>query len=330
MSVGAERRTFISVLSGALVAWALAARAQQPEKKYTIGILGSGPVSPASLTNAFFDKLRELGWIEGKNISVEYRFAEDRPDRLAEFATDLVRLKVDVIVAIATLGPLAAKRATSTIPIVMTGAGDPLETGLAASLARPGGNVTGTSLMSADLIGKRLELLRQLLPRLARVAVLWYGANPYPALVFKETQTAGRAAAIEVQSLEVRHPDDLEGIFESARRQQPEALIVIEDPFIFAHLKRIADFALADKLPSLFGFREFAVAGGLLSYGANLADAYRLAAVYVDKILSGAKPADIPIQQPTKFDLVINLKTAKALGISVPQALLVAADEVIE
>jgi putative tryptophan/tyrosine transport system substrate-binding protein len=184
--------------------------------------------------------------------------------------------------------------------------------------------------MSADLIGKRLELLRQLLPQLARVAVLWYGANPYPALVFKETQTAGRATGIEVQSLEVRNTDELDGIFESSKRQRPEALILVEDPFIFAHLKRIANFALSQKLPSLFGFREFPIAGGFMSYGASLADAYQHAADYVDKILRGAKPADIPVQQPTKFDLVINLNTAKALGIIVPRTFLVAADEVIE
>jgi putative ABC transport system substrate-binding protein len=212
----------------------------------------------------------------------------------------------------------------------MAASGDPLGSGLVASLARPGGNITGMSLMVPDLGGKRLELLKELLPRLARVAVLWNAANPYPAIVFKETQAAGQTLAIEVQSLEVRTADDFDGVFEVARKQRPDALITVEDPLTFNYQKRIVDFALINQLPSLHGVREFAVAGGLLSYGAHIADLYRRAASYVDKILKGAKPADLPVQQPTKFELVINLQTAKTLGLTVPPMLLARADEIIE
>ena len=271
-----------------------------------------------------------MGWIKGKNVTVELRYAENRVERLPAVAAELVRINVDVIVGRGTLGPLAAKRATSTIPIVMAASGDPLGSGLVASLARPGGNVTGMSLMVPDLGGKRLELLKELLPRLARVAVLWDAANPFPAIVFKETQAAGHALAIEVQSLEVRAVDDFDGVFELAKKQRPDALITVEDPLTFNYQKRIADFALVNQLPSLHGVREFVVAGGLLSYRANVADLYRRAASYVDKILKGAKPADLPVQQPTKFELVINLQTAKTLGLTVPPMLLARADEVIE
>src|SRR5262245_51849848 len=222
------RRKFLAALGGAAAAWPLAARAQQGEKKYTVGILSAGGENTA-LSAAFADALRELGWVEGRNVVFEYRYAENRPERLPELAADLVRLKVDVIAAAGTLAPLAAKRATATIPIVMTAAGDPLGSGLVASLARPGGNVTGMSLMAPDLGGKRLELLKEVLPRLSRVAVLWNAANPYSALVFKETQTGGQILGIEVQSLEVRDPDDFDGIFEKVRRQHHEALITVED-----------------------------------------------------------------------------------------------------
>jgi putative tryptophan/tyrosine transport system substrate-binding protein len=324
-----KRRQFITLLSGAAVTWPLAARAQQTGKMRVIGLLSPGSKT-TSVISDFFDYLAELGWIEGKNIVSERRYAEDRVERLPELAAELVRLNVDVIVASGTLGPLAAKRATSTIPIVMTASGDPLGSGLVASLARPGGNVTGMSLMAPDLGGKRLELLKELLPRLVRVAVLWNAANPYPAIVFKETEGAGRTMGIEVQSLEVRGPDDFEGAFEAARKQRPDAMITVEDPLTVGYRKRIADFATGQQLPSLSGLREFVAAGGLMSYGANLADMFRGAAGYVDKILKGAKPADLPVEQPTKFDLVINLTTAKALGLTAPPSLLARADEVIE
>ena len=271
-----------------------------------------------------------MGWIEGKAFAFERRYAENRPERLPELAAELVQLNVDVIVGVGTLAPLAAKRATTTIPIVMTAAGDPLGSGLVATLAQPGGNVTGRSLMAPELGGKRLELLKELLPRLARVAVLWHAANPYSARVFKQVQAAGGTLGIEVQSLEMRDPDDLDGAFETVRRQHPDALITVEDPLTFTNRKRIADFAIGQQLPSLSGLSEFAAAGGLMSYVANQADLFRRAAGYVDKILKGAKPADLPVQQPTKFESVINLKTAKALGITIPPSLLARADEVIE
>jgi len=324
-----RRREFITLLGSAAAGWPLAARAQQSGKIRAMGLLSPASRSP-SVVPALFDALAELGWIEEKNLVVERRYAENRLERLPELAAELVRLNVEVIVATGTLGPLAAKRATSTIPIVMTAAGDPLGSGLVASLARPGGNVTGISLMAPDLGGKRLELLKELLPRLARVAVLWNAANPYAAIVFKETQAAGRTLGIEVQSLEVRGPDDFDGAFDTARKQRPDALITVEDPLTFSHQKRIADFATGQQLPSLYGFREFVVAGGLMSYGANVADLFRRAASYVDKILKGAKPADLPVQQPTTFELVINVKTARALGLEIPPTLLARADEVIE
>jgi putative ABC transport system substrate-binding protein len=306
----------------------MAAGAQQAGKIHQIGYLS--PSSPSPIITPLIDTLRELGWIEGKNVAFEYRYADDRLERLPELAAELVRLNVDVIVARGTLGPSAAKRATSTIPIIMTAAGDPLGSGLVASLARPGGNITGMSLMVPDIGGKRLELLKEVLPRLARVAVLWNAANPYPAIVFKETQAAGRTLGIEVQSLGVRGPDDFDGAFETARRQHPEALITVEDPLTVAHQRVIADFAAKHQLPSLHGFREFVAAGGLMSYGASVADMYRRAAGFVDKILKGAKPADLPVQQPTTFELVINLKTAKTLGLTIPPGVLAIADEVIE
>jgi len=327
---GMGRREFVALVGGAVAAWPLAARAQQAEKLRAIGYLNPGSGPPAPGITALFDALAELGWIEGKNVVFERRYAENRLERLPELAAELVRLNVDVIVAIGTPGPLAAKRATSTIPIVMAAAGDPLGSGLVASLARPGGNVTGMSLMAPDLGGKRLELLKELLPGLARVAVLWNATNPYAAIVFKEMQATGPTLGIEVQSLEVRSPDDFDGAFEIARRQRPDALITVEDPLTFSHRKRIADLAIGQQLPSLHGIREFAAAGGLMSYGASLADLYRRAAGYVDKILRGAKPADLPVQQPSKFEFVVNLKTARTLGLRIPDKLVALADEVIE
>jgi len=327
-----RRRDFITLLGGAAAAWPVAARAQQVGQKYTIGLFSAGIRLPenAPAWIAFLSAMRELGWIEGKNVVFEGRYADNRLERLPALAEELVRLNVNVIVSIGTLAPLAAKRATSTIPIVMAAAGDPLGSGLIASLAQPGGNVTGMSLMAPDLGGKRLELLKELLPRLARVAVLWNAANPYSANVFKETEVAGRVLGVQVQSLGVRNPEDLDGAFEAARQQHPDALVSVEDPFTGTYRKRITDFAIAARLPSLYGIREDVNAGGLVSYGANLAELYRRAAGYVDKVLKGAKPADLPVQQPTTFELVINLKTARALGLDVPPTLLARADEVIE
>jgi putative ABC transport system substrate-binding protein len=324
-----RRREFITLVGVAAAAWPHAVWAQQAGKIHTVGFLSPGS-PPEFFLPVLFDALAESGWIEGKNIVVERRYAENRLERLPGLAAELVHLNVDVIVAAGTLGPLAAKRATSTIPIVMTAAGDPLGSGLVTSLARPGGNVTGMSLMVPDLGGKRLELLKELLPRLSRVAVLWDAANPYPAIVFKETQAAGQRLGIEVRSLEVRGPNDFGGAFEAASKQRPDALITVEDPLTFNYQGRIADFAVIEQLPSLFGTREDVAAGGLISYGANIADLFRQSAGYVDKILRGAKPADLPVQQPTKFELVVNLKTAKALGLDIPPTLLARANEVIE
>jgi putative tryptophan/tyrosine transport system substrate-binding protein len=325
-----RRRNFIFLLAGAAAAWPLALRAQQTGKIYTVGSLTAGAGAPIPGITTLGDTLRELGWIEGKNIAFERRYAENRLDRLPALAAELVDLKVDVIVAAGTLAPLAAKHATTTIPIVMTAAGDPVGSGLVPNLARPGGNVTGLSLMVPDLGGKRLELLKELLPRMSRVAVLWNAANPYPALVFKETERAAQTLGIEVQSLEVQEPNDFGNAFEAAERHQPDALIMVEDPLTIDFRKQIADFALTHRLPAMNGFRQFVDAGGLMAYGASLSDLLRRAAGYVDKILRGAKPSDLPVEQPTKFELIINLKTAKALGIEIPPMLLARADELIE
>jgi putative ABC transport system substrate-binding protein len=327
-----KRREFITLLGGAAAApfaWPSAAQAQQGGKRYTIGRFTAGSAGE-HLNEVLTDALRELGWVEGRTVVFERRYAENRLERLPQLAADLVRLNVDLIMAGGTLAPLAAKRATTTIPIVMTGAGDPLGSGLVASLAQPGGNVTGMSLMAPDLGGKRLELLKEVLPRVSRVAVLWNAGNPSSALAFKETQAAGRTLGIQVQSLEVRDPDDFDGAFKSARRLRPDALVTVEDPLIISHATRIAEFTTGQQLPSVHGVREFIAAGGLISYGTNLTDVLRRAAGYVDKILKGAKPADLPVQQPTKFEMVINLKTARAVGLDVPATVLARADEVIE
>ena len=324
-----RRRDFIKVIAGSAVAWPVAVRAQQPGRVYRIGFITAGVPIPA-LRRAFYDALRMLGWIENKNFVIEERYSENRLDRLPALVEELVRLNVDVIVAAGTLAPLAAKKATATIPIVMTSAGDPLGAGLVASLALPGGNVTGLSLMAPDLGGKRLELLKEIIPVLASVAIIWNAANPYPALVFNETGAAARKLKIEIQSLEVRTPDDINGALEAAVQKNANALITVEDPLTVDHRKQIADFAAQNRLPAIYGVREFVDAGGFVSYGAHVADLYRRAAIYVDKILKGAKPSDLPVEQPTKFELVINLNAAKVLGLTVPPSLLARADEVIE
>jgi putative ABC transport system substrate-binding protein len=324
-----RRRDCITLFGGAAVAWPLAARAQEPQRVRRIGYLSPSRGVP-QISAQFVQDLRQLGWIEGKNVLFEFRYGENDADRLARMAAELVRLNVDVIVAAGTLGPLAAKRATETIPIVMASAGDPLGSGLVASLARPGGNVTGMSLMAPDLGGKRLEILKEMLPALSRVAVLWNAANPYPALVFRETESAARKLGIEVHSVEVRAPGDFDGALETAVRQHASALITVEDPLTMNYRNQIAEFAAKNRLPAIYGLREYVEAGGLISYGARLADLMRRAAGYVDKIFKGAKPADLPVEQPTKFELVINLKTANALGLTVPDKLLAIADEVIE
>jgi putative tryptophan/tyrosine transport system substrate-binding protein len=322
-----RRREFITLI-GTAAGWPLAVSAQQPTKIFKIGFIATGGV-PLYM-NAFHDELQALGWIEGKNVIYEARYAENRLDRLPELVTELLRLNIDIIVAGGTPAPLAAKRATATVPIVMAGAADPLGSGLVASLARPGGNVTGLSPTGADLVGKRLELLKEVLPGLSSVAILWNADHPFSTLVFKETERAAQGLRIEVQSLEVRSPNDIDRALITAMRQNASALIAIEDPLTTDYRHQIADFAAENRLPAIYGLRMFVDAGGLLSYGADLADLYRRAARYVDKILKGAKPSDLPVEQPTKFELVVNLKTAKALGLAIPATVLATADEVIE
>jgi putative ABC transport system substrate-binding protein len=274
-------------------------------------------------------RLRELGWIEGRNVSIEYRWAEGRTERLSEFAAEFVRLKVDIIVTSATPPVIAAKKATSMIPIVFASAGDPVGAGLVASLARPGGNVTGLSLQATDLAGKRLELLREVVPDLRRLAVMANITAPPAVLEMAEVQTTGRALGFEVVASEIRRPEDIASAFE-AFKARAEALYVCNDPLVTTNRIRINILALGVRLPTIYNAREFVEAGGLMSYGPNFLDLYRRAGDYVDKILRGAKPADLPVEQPTKFDLVINIVTAKALGITVPRMLLGRADGVIE
>src|SRR5262245_5847885 len=322
-----RRREFMTLLGA--VAWPLAARVQPLERARRIGYLTPGQPVP-HVTASFVEALRELGWLEGRNLILEFRSGENDPDRLARVAAELVRLDVDLIVAHGTLGPLAAKRATTTIPIVALTAGDPLGSGLVVSLARPGGNVTGNSLMAADVGGKRLEILKEILPALSRVSVLWNAANPYSALVLRETESAGRELGIEVLSIGVRNLGDLDSRFEEVDPQAGGAVIVVEDPLTVNARQQIADFAAKNQLPGIYGLREFVEAGGLIAYGAQLADLARRGAAYVDKILRGAKPADLPVQQPTKFELLINLRSAKKLGLEIPPTLLARADEVIE
>ena len=325
------RREFVFLMAGAIVAGPRDVQAQQARKVYKIGILTAGaPPEGSWLQSGVRNGLRELGWVEGKNLTFEGRFAENRLDQLPALAAELVRLDVDVIVTVGTLAPLAAKRATSTIPIVMAAAGDPVGSGLVASLAQPGSNVTGTSLMAPDLGGKRLELVKALLPEAHRVSVLWNAANPYSALVFKETERAARTVEIEIQSLAVRTPADFDGALDAATAQHADILIVVEDPLAMDHAGKIAKFAVDSRLPAISGLKLFADAGGLISYGADLNELFRRSASYIDKILKGVKPSDLPVEQPTRFELVINLKTAKALGLTIPSTLLGLADEVIE
>jgi putative ABC transport system substrate-binding protein len=325
-----KRREFITLLGGAAAAWPLAARAQHGGKLTTIGLLGSGTAaSQSQWTAAFVQRMRELGWTEGRNLRLEYRWAEGLTERLPELADELVRLKVDVIVTHNTPPPLAARRATSVIPIVFATAGDPVGTGIVASLARPGGNVTGLSSQSPDAAGKRLELLRQLVPGLRRLAVLTDVANPFTEREKGEVQRAARTLGLELAAVEIRRAEDIDSAFQGLQ-MHVQALYVPAVPLFFANRARINSLALAARLPTMHLVREYVEAGGLMSYGPNWPDMWRHAADLVDKILRGAKPADIPVQQPTKFDLVVNMTTAKALGLNIPDKLLALADEVIE
>jgi len=330
----------IAVLLISILTPPLAAEAQQAGKVHRIGFLSpSSRSDPERLASPFGERglaafrqgLRDLGYVEGQNIAIEYRWAEGRFERLPDLAAELVRLKVDVIVSVVTQATLAAKNATGTIPIVLVAAGDPLGSGLVANLARPGGNVTGPSSMYGDLAGKQLELLKETVPKVSRVAVLWNPANAvWQAQMLRQTEIAARALGLQVQLLEARGPDELEGAFAAMTRERVSALLVQVDVIFALHARRIADLAAKRRVPAMYGSREHVETGGLMSYAPNIPDLFRRAATYVDKILKGAKPADLPVEQPTKFELVINLKTAKALGLKIPQSVLIRADEVIQ
>jgi len=324
-----RRREILALLGAAAAGLPRTARAQQAGKLPTIGFLGTASASHWSpWTAALVQRLRELGWVEGRTVAIEFRWAEGRRERYAEIAAEFVRRKVDVIVTAGSAVP-AVKQATSVIPIVFALAIDPVGGGLVASLARPGGNVTGLSQQGADLAGKRLELLRETLPGLRRLAILANAGYPDSVLEIAEVEAAARTFGIEVAKLEIRRAEDIAPAFEALKRQA-DALYVVVDGLVGANRIRIITFALAARLPTIFNERAYVEAGGLMSYGANFPDLFRRAADYVDKILRGAKPGDIPVEQPTKFDFVINLVTAKALGLTVPRMLLGRADEVIE
>jgi len=311
---------------------ALAAGAEQPGKVVRIGLLAGVPFTDpdsAHIWGAFTEGLRELGYVEGKNVTFERRAADGRYEQLPALAADLVRLKVDVIVAGPTPG-LAAKQATRRIPIVLVAAPDPVGQGLVASLARPGGNVTGLSSLAPEIVGKQLQILKEIAPGLSRVAVLSNSADPRATLFFSEAETAARSLLVQLQPLEVRRPDDFERVFGAMSEQRAGALLVLNSAMFYLHRMRLADLAVKSHLPVMSGLTELTAAGSLISYGVNIPDLARRAASYVDKILKGAKPAELPVEQPTKFELVINLKAAKTLGVTIPPSLLVRADRVID
>jgi putative ABC transport system substrate-binding protein len=328
-----ERREFIVTLARALLAVPLAAEGQQAANIARIGWLGNIPAAGRQMRETFLQGLRDLGYVEGRNVVIEYRFAEGKLERYPALAAELVALKVDVIVAPITAAALAAKQATRTIPIVFATVGDPTTDGLVTSLARPGGNVTGLSLLAPELVGKCLEQLTQAVPGVSRVVVLWQpGAAPEHTEkdMLKEAEVAAGALGVRLQFVEARGAADLDRAFSDMTRVRAGALTVLTGNLFFGERRRLVDLAAKNRLPAVYTLREFVDAGGLMAYGPNAADLFRRAAVYVDKILKGAKPADLPVEQPTKFELVINLKTAKALGLTIPPSLLLRADQVIE
>jgi putative ABC transport system substrate-binding protein len=322
-----KRRDFITLLGGAM-AWPMAAGAQQAGKLPTIGFLGADASAFSPWTAAFVAHLRELGWIENRNIAIEYRWSEGRTERYAEIAAEFVRLKVDVIVTVGSAVPTVVQ-VTTAIPIVFAVAIDPVGNGLVASLAKPGGNVTGLSLQAAHLAGKRLELLREVVPQLRRLAIIFNVGNAQPVLEMRETEAAARTLGIEVVPLEIRRVADFTPAFQ-ALNGNADALYVAIDQLMVANLMRILTLALGARLPTIYSTRDFVRGGGFMSYGPSYTERFGRAADYVDKILRGAKPGDIPVEQPTKFELVVNLITAQALGLEVPPTLLARADEVIE
>ena len=325
-----RRRDFITLFGSAAAAWPLAARAQQAGKIPRIGFLS--PAAALSIRDRrFLQGLHELGYVEGKNILIEYRFAAGKFKRLPGLAAELVRLNVDVIVTVVTQASLAAKAATKTIPVVMVAVSDPVASRLVTSLARPGGNITGTSSQTADVSGKSLQLLKEVVPKLSRVAVLWNPANAiFQAQLLKATERAAGVLGLQLREFGARNTDELDHAFAAIGKANVGALMVLGDPTLVAHKARIIDFAAKHRLPAIYATENHAEAGGLMTYGPDMAGQFERAAFYVDKILKGAKPADLPVEQPTRFEFAINLKTAKALGLVIPPPLLIRADKVVE
>jgi putative tryptophan/tyrosine transport system substrate-binding protein len=326
-----RRRQFIVLLGGTVAAWPLPLRAQQSAHVPRVGFMGNSTEAlEANLVGPFRERLRELGYQEGRNIVIEYRWAEGKYERFPALIADLLAGKVDVIVTAGTPAAIAVKKATTTVPLVMVAVGDPVGTGLVPSLARPGGNLTGLSSIAPDLEGKRLELLREVVPRLTHVGVFFNPANLFHTVSMQNARTAAAALQIKLLPLRVRVSQDLDGAFATILKEKPDALLVLADRVYLHERKRMMDFAHQHRLPSSNAHKEMVEAGGLMSYGPSYEDMHRRAADYVDKILKGAKPGDLPIQQPTKFDLKVNLKTAEALGLELPPTLLARADEMIE
>ena len=324
-----SRRVVIRTLAGALLAGPIAAEAQAPAKVPRIGYLTTLSRTDDWRLQSFRQGLRELGYVEGQTIVIEYRFAEGRPERLPALAADLARLKVDVIVTAGPPAPQAAQQATSTIPIVFTVVGDPVGEGLVASVARPGGNVTGMASIAAEVVGKQLELLKEIAPKVSRVAVLQNPNHPGHPLMLRQLEGAARALGVQLHVVQAGSPAAIDAAFATMRSQRVGGVLVLRDSFFNAQRAQIAALAASSRLPAVYGFSEHAEAGGLMTYGASVPLMYRRAATFVDKILKGARPADLPVEQPTKFELVINLKTAKALGLTISPSLLARADEVI-
>ncbi len=325
------RAAFAATLALCVFAAPLAAKAQAPAKVPRIGFLWArSPTDNPYALEAFRQGLRELGYVEGQTIAIEYRFAEGRPERLPGLAADLVRLKVDVIVTGPSPAPEAAKQATSTIPLVLAVTSDPVAQGLVASLARPGGNITGLASIGGEIVGKQLELLKEIAPKVSRVAVLQNPSDDSHPPVLRQAEGAARALGVQLQILEARSPAEIDAAFAAMRRQRAGGVLVLRDGLFLVQRTQIAILAAKNRLPAVYGLREHAEAGGLMAYGASLSHMYRRAAIYVDKILKGAKPADLPVEQPTTFEFVINLMTAKALGLTIPQSVLMRADELIQ
>lgn len=323
--------TLVATFTLSVLLTPLATEAQQSGRLPRVGYLGTSSASlEPELVKAFREGLRERGYVEGKDILIEYRWAEGNYQRFPDLVADLVKLKVDLILTAGTPGALAAKRATQTIPIVMAVTGDAVATGLVSSLARPGGNLTGLTTMVPDLEGKRLEILREVLPKLVAVVVLLNTSNPLTAIQWEQTKTSAKALGIQLQPIELQRPEDFKDAFARVARQRPDAITMVADRFQLAHRMQIVDFVAKTRLPAMYPYREFVAAGGLMSYGPSYADLFRRSATYVDKILRGAKPRDLPIEQPTKFEFLVNLKTAKILGVPIPPSLLLRADHVFE